>query len=70
VGTLEWHERNGIDLTEILRYEDRVAAVTKKSVHEAAKRYFSPDRYVKGVLYPEKEAAQESDETIETAAGS
>jgi zinc protease len=70
--TLEWHERNGLDLMEILNYEDLVAAVTPDSVHEAAVLYLSPDRYVKGVLYPEEmEAAeeQEAPPALEPASG-
>jgi zinc protease len=70
--TLEWHERNGLDLMEILRYEELVAAVTADSVHQAALLYLSPDRYVKGVLYPEEMDAaevQEGTPDLESASG-
>ena len=66
---LEWHEYNDLDLREILRYEDLVAAVTKTSVHEAARHYLNQDRYVHGVLYPEPNAAAEEPQEAAAAGG-
>jgi zinc protease len=57
--TLLWHERNELDLLEILRYDELVAAVTGDSILEAARRYLDDERYVHGVLYPEEAAADE-----------
>ncbi len=51
--TLEFYERNGLDLGDILRYDTLVAAVTQESMQEAARRYLSAARYIEGVLYPE-----------------
>jgi len=66
---LEWHEYNGLDLREILRYEELVRAVTKTSVHETARHYLNLDRYVHGVLYPESNAAAEEPQEAAAAAG-
>jgi zinc protease len=60
INTLEYHERNGLDLLDILRYDDMIEAVTAEALQEAARKYFDTGRYVQGVLYPE--------EGVETAA--
>ncbi len=52
-GSIEFHERYGLDLADILHYDKFVDAVTTDSVHDAARRYLNTERYVKGVLHPE-----------------
>lgn len=52
--TMEWHERNELDLKDIMAFEDLVAAVTNNSIQQAAQRYLDSERYVQGVLYPEE----------------
>ena len=44
----------GDDGSDILRYEEVLAAVTVEDVRQAAQRYLPADRYVRVVLYPEK----------------
>lgn len=44
----------GTDPHSLLRYEERVRAVTPEDVKEAARRYFDTTNYVQVVLYPEK----------------
>jgi len=50
---LEYHARYDLDLTDILRYDELIEAVTRESVHEAIRHYLDMDRYVQGVLVPE-----------------
>ncbi len=57
---LEFQQRNDLELTDILRYDELIQAVTSESVHEAARRYLNMDRYVQGVLVPESEATAKS----------
>ena len=57
---LEYQERNDLELTDILRYDELIEAVTRESVHEAVRRYLDTGRYVQGVLLPENEATAKS----------
>ena len=53
---LDFHEREGLDLTKILDYDQLIEAVTVEAVQDAAKRYLDEERYILGVLYPEEGA--------------
>ena len=53
---LAYQERNDLELTDILRYDELIEAVTRESVHEAVRHYLDTDRYVQGVLVPENQA--------------
>lgn len=44
----------GRDPAQILRFEQRVRAITPQAVKEAAQRYLNMDNYVQVVLYPEQ----------------
>ena len=44
----------GRDPTQILRFEQRVRAITPQAVKQAAQRYLNTDNYVQVVLYPEQ----------------
>ncbi|MDH3524585.1 MAG: insulinase family protein [Acidobacteriota bacterium] len=58
---LEFHEVNGLPLTDILDYETLVEAVTVDSIRDAARLYFDSSRYVQGVLRPGEPAAGEGE---------
>ncbi len=49
----------GWDPRQIHDYGELVDSVTPERLREAARRYFDPERYVLGVLSPEKVAAEE-----------
>ena len=70
LGTLEYHERNGLDLLDILRYDEMIEAVTAEALQEAAQRYFDTERYVQGVLYPEESVETAVSEEAATGGGS
>jgi zinc protease len=53
IGEIVSHEMDGLDPREILKYDGLVAAVTRNSLQEAARRYLDTTRYVEGVLLPE-----------------
>ena len=53
-GQLEYLATNDLEFAEIARYDQRVAAVTRESMRNAARRYLDETRYVIGVLDPEK----------------
>jgi zinc protease len=55
-GTLEYLASNDLPLEEALREEERIKAVTRTSLRDAARRYFDTSRYVIGVLKPETKA--------------
>ena len=57
---LEYQERNDLELTDILRYDELIEAVTRESVHDAVRRYLDTGRYVQGVLLPENKATAKS----------
>lgn len=44
----------GRDPAQILRFEQRVRAITPQAVKQAAQRYLNTDNYVQVVLYPEQ----------------
>lgn len=41
-----------LDLSEIKKYPERVASLTKEDIQETAKKYFNMNNYVEVVLYP------------------
>jgi zinc protease len=45
---------NNSNPEDILKYEERVAAIKPSDLKEAAQRYFDMDNYLQVVLYPEK----------------
>jgi zinc protease len=51
---LEYLASNDIDFQDINRYEERIAAITRESVRDAARKYLDRSQYVLGVLRPEK----------------
>jgi zinc protease len=51
---MEFIATNDLDFDEINRYEERIKAITRQSVQDAARRYLDKSRYVIGVLKPEK----------------
>ncbi|HUP23313.1 MAG TPA: insulinase family protein [Thermoanaerobaculia bacterium] len=54
---LQDHEVNGLPLTDILRFEERLAGITREALRDAAREYFDEARFIEGVLYPEETAA-------------
>jgi zinc protease len=54
MGSLQNAFVNGTDPEDILKFEQRLAAVTADDVKHAATRYFDLRNYVQVVLYPEK----------------
>lgn len=54
MGSLQNAFVNNSDPEEILKFEQRLAAVTPADVAQAAQRYFDLQNYVQVVLYPEK----------------
>jgi predicted Zn-dependent peptidase len=51
---LEFLATNDLDFNEILQHDKRIAAVTRESIRDAARKYLDRSRYVFGVLDPEK----------------
>ena len=49
---LEYLASNGLDFGEVLRHDQRISAVTRDSMREAARKYLDESRYVVGVLDP------------------
>jgi len=54
LGVLENYETNGLDLRKISRREELIASVTEEAMKNTARKYLNQERYVMGVLYPEK----------------
>ena len=54
MGSLQNAFVNGTDPEDMLRFEQRLAAVTADDVRQAARRYFDMSNYVQVVLYPAK----------------
>lgn len=57
IAQLEFVATNDLDFSEINRYEERIEAITRASVRDAARQYLDRTRYVLGVLKPEKKKA-------------
>ena len=53
---VEYLSMNRLGFEEIGRHDQRIAAVTRDSMREAARKYLDESRYVLGVLDPEKAA--------------
>lgn len=53
---LEYLTWNGLDFSEIARQDQRIAAMSRDSVRDAARKYLDETQYVLGVLDPEKVA--------------
>ena len=68
-GQLASYSRYGRDPRLILDYDTLVKSVSSSRIQEAAKRYLRTDRYVIGVLYPEKvtEEGQHKDDVRKLA---
>ena len=49
---------NDRPLTEILEYDQKIEAVTRDSIREAAQRYFDSTSYIQGVLVSEDPPAK------------
>ncbi len=58
MGQLAAYRRLGLEFSEILAADSRLAAVTPEAIREAARRYLTPDRYVLVSLLPEAAPAQ------------
>lgn len=54
VSQIEYLATNDLNFGEIAKYDQRVAAVTRDSIRDAARKYLDDKRYVIGVLDPEK----------------
>jgi len=54
LGQIIARERDGIDLREILTYEQLVDALDATAIQEAARRFFDMENYVHAVLLPEE----------------
>ncbi len=70
-GQLAAYSRYDMDPRLILDYETLVKSVSSPRIQESAKRFLQTDRYVMGVLYPEKagEDAQQKDDVRRLATG-
>ncbi len=54
---LEYLTWNGLDFGEIARQHQRIAAISRESVRDSARKYLDETQYVLGVLDPEKAVA-------------
>ena len=57
IGQLEFIATNDLDFSEINRFDERIKAITRESIRDAARKYLDRSRYVIGVLKPEKKKA-------------
>ena len=55
-GQVEYLSMNRLGFEEIGRHDQRIAAVSRESMRDAARKYLDESRYVLGVLEPEKPA--------------
>jgi zinc protease len=53
---IELYLSEGLELKDLPQYNDLIARVSSDNVREAARKYLNTDRYVLGVLLPEKPA--------------
>ncbi len=63
ISALEAYYTLGLDPREILDYGARIDGITAASVRDSARRYLKKDRYVLGILSPEKTGAEASPTT-------
>ena len=49
------YERYGLDIRDILTYDELVASLTPETVQKAAELYLRADNYVRISLYPEEQ---------------
>ena len=54
VGTLQKYFFYDMDLSQIMKNQERIDGLTKKAIMDAAKKYLNEKNYVKVVLYPQK----------------
>jgi zinc protease len=54
VSVLQTYYMNGDQVSDIMKYDDAVNAITARDVQNACARYFNMDNYVETVLLPEK----------------
>ncbi len=61
LGRIQTAAQNGGPFTDPAGFDERLDALTLEQVVEAAQRYFTPDRYIRVVLFPvEEQAMQDS----------
>jgi zinc protease len=58
IAALHLQQINDLPLTEILEYDQKIEAVTRDSIREAAQRYFDSTSYIQGVLVSEDPPAK------------
>jgi zinc protease len=56
MSALEVYLSEGLDLKDLPHYSDLIARVSSDNIRDTARKYLSTDRYVLGVLLPEKPA--------------
>lgn len=61
--------QNDLDASRILSYPDRVAALTKKTIQEAAQRYFDQTNLFTAVLFPEEKTKDKQLPQVSSDAG-
>jgi zinc protease len=49
---IEALEVNGLPLTEMLEFEQQLSRITRESLRDAAREFFSGASFIEGVLYP------------------
>ena len=58
LAAMEAYDSEGLDLRDLPRYDQLVDRVSTKTIQDAARRYLRRERYVLGVLDPEKKEAK------------
>ncbi|HVG11164.1 MAG TPA: insulinase family protein [Thermoanaerobaculia bacterium] len=58
LAAMEAYDSEGLDLRDLPRYDELVQRVSTKTIQDAARRYLRRERYVLGVLDPEKKVAK------------
>ena len=59
LGQLIAYERTGLDIRDILTYDELVASLTPEIVQKAAELYLRTDNYVQVSLYPEEQPEEQ-----------
>ncbi len=59
LGQLIAYERLGLDIRDILTYDELVESLTREMMQKAAERYLRTDNYVQVSLYPEKQPEEQ-----------
>jgi zinc protease len=58
LAAMEAYDSEGLDLRDLPRYDELVERVSTKTIQDAARRYLRRERYVLGVLDPERKEAK------------